>query len=55
MDNFEEALRRIINAHSVDNRLGIPDFILAKFVCKYIDSLETLTNECDAYFDEIEK
>lgn len=55
MDNFEDSLRRIINAHGIDSRLGIPDFILARFIKSYVDSLENLTNECDIFFEQNDK
>lgn len=36
---FTGELCRLLNKHSVDNEVGMPDFILAELLTEYIESL----------------
>jgi hypothetical protein len=39
MDDFEKELTTLINKHSVENKVGMPDFILAKMICNMIEAM----------------
>jgi len=40
--NFTREIASVINRHSVDSVLGIPDFILAEFIVDQLDTIENL-------------
>jgi hypothetical protein len=42
-ERFERALSDLINTHSVDNEVGIPDFILAQHVVATLSALAKTT------------
>lgn len=42
LDDFKSDLRNLINSHSVDNDLQIPDYILTEYVLNMICSLKKL-------------
>ena len=37
MENFKKELEQLINKHSVDTKVNIPDFILAETICSMIE------------------
>ncbi len=43
--DFERELRRIINCHSIDSALNIPDWLLAQHVVWYMRNLRFLLME----------
>lgn len=48
MDNkieFEKDLQHIINIHSIDNDLNIPDFILAEYLVGVIEAKKLADNK----------
>ncbi len=45
MDSFDNRLKQILNMFSIDADTGIPDFILAKFLCRITDTLTTSYQE----------
>ena len=36
MDDFQKDLEHLINTHSIENVVDVPDFILAKMICDMI-------------------
>lgn len=59
LSSFEDALRNLINNYCKENNSNTPDFILAKYVERQLDTLTTLIlerdkwrlNEAEALFD----
>jgi hypothetical protein len=41
MDTFKKELEELINRHSIENNVDMPDFMLADFLCQIIASLPT--------------
>lgn len=40
---FRKSLEELLNIHCYDNRLGVPDFLLAEYIDNHLDTLaETL-------------
>lgn len=36
---FEKELAQLINRHSVENEVDMPDFVLAKMICRMIEAM----------------
>ena len=47
---FEEDLRKLINSHSVENRSGTPDFILATYILDCLDAFGRAAKRRDQWF-----
>ena len=39
MEEFKKELEALINKHSIENVVDMPDFILAEMVCNMIDAM----------------
>jgi len=39
MKSFEPELRELINKHSIDCEVDVPDFILAEMLCRMIEAM----------------
>ena len=39
MDKFEKELTDLINRHSIENEVDMPDFILAKMICHMVKAM----------------
>ena len=39
MEAFEKELTHIINRHNIDSMAGMPDFLLARMICRMIEAL----------------
>lgn len=39
MNEFKKELEDLINRHSVENTLGMPDFILAEMICQMLKAM----------------
>ena len=39
MKAFQEELTHLINRHSIENELDMPDFILADMICRMIEAM----------------
>ena len=39
MDEFEKELTHLINRHSIENEVDMPDFMLARMLCATIESM----------------
>ena len=44
-DVFKQRLAWVLNSHSIDNEIGIPDYILADHICEYLRSIQRMTSE----------
>lgn len=53
MEEFKQELIRIINIHGIDNKVRIPDFILANHLMEIIDSHIKMNKEVDKYYEEL--
>lgn len=51
--SFEDALRNLINNYCKENDSNTPDFILAKYVERQLDTLTTLILERDKWYGYI--
>ena len=49
MDNFENALKRLINEFSVENESDTPDFILAEYIRDALNAYNAATYRRDAW------
>ena len=47
MDSFDSRLRQILNMFGIDSDIGVPDYIIEKFICDIIDSLTEMYQECN--------
>lgn len=45
LDDFERDIAEVVNRHGLDNKIGIPDYILAKYVTTTIAALNTANVE----------
>lgn len=41
MDKFQAELRQLINKHSIENEVDMPDYLLADLLCDFIKTLGT--------------
>ena len=39
MESFQKELESLINKHSIENVVDMPDFILAGMICRMIDAM----------------
>ncbi len=39
MENFKKELTQLINKHSIENKIDMPDFILAEMLCRMIEAM----------------
>lgn len=39
MEEFEKDLQSLINKHSIENQWDMPDFLMAKLITRFIDSI----------------
>jgi hypothetical protein len=39
MENFKKELAQLINKHSIENKVDMPDFILAEMLCRMIETM----------------
>lgn len=39
MEEFKKELTSLINAHSIENKWDMPDFLMAETLCNLIDSM----------------
>ena len=39
MNDFQKELERLLNKHSIENVVDMPDFILAAMICRMIEAL----------------
>ena len=37
--DFQKELEALINKHSIENRVDMPDFLLAEMICRFIDAV----------------
>ena len=51
MSNFETELTYLINKYSLENGSDIPDYVIAAYLIKCFENLNTLVNTRDAWFD----
>ena len=52
LEKVEKEIEGILNAEGVDNRLNIPDFILADFVMRSLDTLNITNNKSKKWHGE---
>jgi len=52
INSFEKDLANIINEHSIESMVDMPDFILAKLITMYVISLAYAFEEKKVYFNE---
>ena len=45
LEDFEKALRHLINCHSMDSFFGFHDFVLAKYLVVSLSALTTVKDE----------
>lgn len=56
LNNFEDELAVLINKHSIENEVDMPDFLLANMICRFITAVgkpfkETLDwHGCDSKY-----
>ncbi len=39
MEDFERELIKLINKHSIEDKVDMPDFLLAKLLCQMIEAM----------------
>ena len=39
METFEKELTHLINRHSIENKVDMPDFLLAEMICRMIEAM----------------
>ena len=39
MSSFKKDLEQLINRHSIENTMDMPDFIMAEMICKVIEAM----------------
>jgi hypothetical protein len=49
---FKEELRAMINTYGIDNRIGLPDFILAEYMISTLSTIQEMMRERTRYFDQ---
>lgn len=49
--SFKEELEHLLNKHSMDNQVGIPDFLLAEFLTHLLVDMEHMNRD----FDQLKK
>jgi hypothetical protein len=50
MEEFEKELTNLINRHSLENEYGnVPDFILARYIMKSLDTLKETINDLESW------
>ena len=46
---FKDELQHILNKHGMDNRVGIPDFMLAEFITQMLVNWERMKKQYDRW------
>lgn len=46
---FQQELAQLLNRHGLDNRLNIPDFVLAEIIASQLNALETAQKQLDKW------
>jgi hypothetical protein len=49
LNNFEKDLRKLINKHSVENLVDMPDFLIAHYICRSLHNLSFLIKRNNFY------
>lgn len=52
---FKEKLTSLINSHSKENRSDTPDFILAEFMDRSLETFDIMTNKRDSWYEKDEE
>lgn len=50
IDDFKQALEKLINEHSIDHRCTTPDYILAEYLVEVMESYRTTKSRLANWF-----
>ena len=49
-DAFKKDLKELINSHSIESAVDIPDYVLAEHLCGYIELMSHTLDQRDKWF-----
>jgi len=55
MSKFEEELTALINKHSLENESDTPDFILAQFMCRQLDTFNVAVRHREDWYGRVKQ